>query len=266
MKHWVSCLLIAILSTNVYAKNSDYHSFTDVKGRTIEAKITDCDPSKNQVTLELKGTTRSATIPINSLSQADQTYIKEWYISNESLSPKKLRISSDEVSIKKWEKTKTDNVTSSTGRLYAEAIEYVTKYEQIAYSMVLQNNGTTPLEGLRIEYKLYYEQSQTTQQKKDPEELVYEGTFDVPLLAPKKRSELQTEPVEIQNTDVSINESLDFDYPIMGGKGKVYGMRARIYLKLPSGKEAMREFSYPESLSSDRYPWEKEEDEDAADE
>ena len=259
MKAWMVGLLITVLATNLYAKEA-YRTFTDAKGRSITAKITDCNPSKNKVTLELKGNTRNATIPISSLAEADQAYIKEWFIINEALSPSKLRISCDEVCIKEWEKTETEDLDTSNGQTYEDVFEYVTQYEQIAYSIALQNNGATPLENLRIEYKIYYEQSESTQKKIDPKDYVSEGTIAVEPIKSKKKAALQTEAVQIKNTDININGNFSFDYPPVGAKGKTIGMRAHIYMKLPSGKEAMREFSIPESLSAERYPWEEEEE------
>ena len=41
----------------------------------------------------------------------------------------------------------------------------------------------------------------------------------------------------------------------VGGKSEVNGMRAKLYLKTASGKEFMREFSHPTTLSTSKFPW-----------
>ena len=40
-----------------------------------------------------------------------------------------------------------------------------------------------------------------------------------------------------------------------GGKGEVHGIRVRLYMKMSSGKDLLREFSFPEKLPEKKFPW-----------
>ena len=42
---------------------------------------------------------------------------------------------------------------------------------------------------------------------------------------------------------------------VTNAKGEVHGIRGRLYIQLPSGKEVFREFHAPSSLSLKRYRW-----------
>jgi hypothetical protein len=77
------------------------------------------------------------------------------------------------------------------------------------------------------------------------------------VIKQKEKAELQTEYVQIKKVEISLDGGLVFDNPPTGAKGEVHGMRARIYLALPSGEEAMREFCESSSLSEKRFPWEE---------
>lgn len=256
MKHWLAGLIVIACASGAYA-NEEYRTFSDTKEQTVSAKIVDCNLPKGKVTLELKEGKRRATIPINSLSTEDQTYVKEWYAANEALVSKNLRITTKKTTLKKWKKNDSDDVVTTGNDSYSSAIQETTEFEQVAFDITLQNTSKVLLPATRIEYKIYYEQSETFTDDTEAEQLIFKGSLDVAALKQKEKAELQTEYVQIREVEISLDPGLIFDNPPTGAKGEVHGMRARVYLMMPNGEEAMREFCEPSSLSEKQYPWEK---------
>ncbi|QBG47001.1 hypothetical protein EGM51_06185 [Verrucomicrobia bacterium S94] len=70
-------LFICCFIHSLSARGDQYRVFTDANGRSIEAKIVQLDPSGKKVTLERKNR-KTATIPVNMLSEEDQNYILSW--------------------------------------------------------------------------------------------------------------------------------------------------------------------------------------------
>ncbi|NLX27112.1 MAG: hypothetical protein GXY61_14330 [Lentisphaerae bacterium] len=264
MKHWMMGLIL-IGCTVVARAKEEYRTFSDTKERTITAKIVDCDLPKGKVTLELKEDKRRATIPIDSLSMEDQTYIKEWYTVNEALASKNLRITTKRKTLKKWETTETGDVLTIDNESYSGAMEETTEFEQIAFDITLQNTSKVLVPKMRMEYKIYYEQAETSTSSDDneAEQLILEGRLDVAALKQAEKAELQTQYVQIREVEISFDSIFYVDTPPTGAQGDVHGMRARIYLAMPNGEEAMREFCEPSFLSEKEFPWEKPKEEEA---
>lgn len=56
--------------------HADYRTWTNKEGKTLSAELITL--SNNQVTLKLKKNRKETTIPIDTLSAADQSFLKEW--------------------------------------------------------------------------------------------------------------------------------------------------------------------------------------------
>lgn len=68
----------------------------------------------------------------------------------------------------------------------------------------------------------------------------------------RQNASVTTQSVEVHNDNVNpVPTKVDR----FGGKGEVHGIRARLYMKMASGTEIMREFSCPEKLSEKKFPW-----------
>jgi ribosomal protein S28E/S33 len=63
-----------------------------------------------------------------------------------------------------------------------------------------------------------------------------------------------TKPVEVYHDNIAQKNWVSGRIRT-GGEGEVHGLRARIYMKMPSGKEVMREVTYPQKLSEEKFPW-----------
>jgi len=113
----------------------------------------------------------------------------------------------------------------------------------------------TILDNMRAVYIIYYEQSKMSRNKKpEVEQKHHKDELLIPALDVRQNASVTTQSVEIHNDNVnSISWSDGSVY--IGGEGEVHGLRVRLYMKMPSGKEVMREFSYPESLHEERFPW-----------
>ncbi|MBN2703791.1 MAG: hypothetical protein JXR23_06220 [Pontiellaceae bacterium] len=257
MKYGFVGLMLIACAVGTRAKE-EYRTFSDTKERTISAKIIDCDLPTGNVTLELKEDKRRATIPIDSLSEKDQTYIKEWYTVNEALASKNLRITTKSTSLKKWKTSDRDDVFTIDDVDYSNAIEETTEFEQIAFDITLQNTSKVLIPKMRMEYKIYYEQSVTSSDDIQADQFILEGKLNVAALKPTEKIKMQTEYVQIREVEISLDSGLYFvDATPTGAQGDVHGMRARIYLAMSNGEEAIREFCEPSSLSEKDYPWEK---------
>ena len=115
--------------------------------------------------------------------------------------------------------------------------------------------NAAPMKDVRMEYKIYYEQSEEGWGRQEPEQKVFDGQVTIPLIEPGKKCVIVTEKVEIHKDNLPPKTDKKTGKVRFGAKGDVHGLRARLYLKLPSGKEAKREFSYPKDLSSGKFGW-----------
>lgn len=107
---------------------------------------------------------------------------------------------------------------------------------------------------MRLEYKIYYEQSETGPSPEVEQEIM-KGSTRVADLENGKKTTVKTRAVELYKEEQSESGNIINSDILIGGKGEVHGMRARLYVTLPDGKEVYREFSEPSSLSNDRFPW-----------
>jgi len=260
MKRCFSVICFCLVCCVIRA-DEPYRDFHDTQDRTVTAKIIKCDMKKGQVMVEMKDGKRRVTVPLAGFSDKDQTYIKQWYALNESLSESRIKIETKELTLEKRTEEDNSDAADSRSGSYIGNVQESIKYEEIAYEIVLQNRGSAPLKDLRIEYKIYYEQSKTTTGSPKFVQQIEYATIKIPELVNNKKVSFQTKPVEIYEEETILDPGMYYDMPPTGAEGEVHGMRARLYITLPSGQEAMREFCEPSSLSEDRYPWEEKKEE-----
>lgn len=134
--------------------------------------------------------------------------------------------------------------------------EEVTDLESIAYEIVFQNKSELPLQNLQLHYRIYYEQSETGTGNPEPVQYVLKAASPVTNIESDEITTLTTKAVEIFETDINMDgRTTTTSNPVTGGEGEIQGIRARLYMTLPSGLHAMREFSQPSSLSEKRFSW-----------
>jgi len=227
-----------------------YRDFTSADGKTIRGCIQAYDAKTKTVIIE-RDNRRTNKVQITVFSEADQAYILEWNTVDEFMSSKCLSVSvnKNRDSLPKEETSKgkksKKGATSKSGG-------FSVHYEIEFYLM-----NAAPMKDVRMEYKIYYEQSDAHFGFQEPEQKIFNGQISIPLIEPGKKCVIVTEKVKIQKDSVPPKKPKKDEGAGQGhgAKGDVHGVRARLYLKLPSGKEVKREFSYPDKLPSGKFGW-----------
>lgn len=239
-----------ILTTS--AGYAEMHTFTLQDGRALEAEVFDYNAASGKVTLKRPDGKR---VPVkeNLFIEADQQYIREWDSLKTFTSIRLLKINCDDKNVGEREEEQYENVVDTAGNVERTLMK-VTTFEKIAFEFVFQNMNTAPLEGIRMNYIIYYEQSLETYEKPEEKQFSFAKEKILPALLGKKTTPIMTNSVEIHSDSIN-SISWTSGRSRVGGKGDVHGIRARIYMMTSSGKEVMREFSHPKALSLTKFPW-----------
>ena len=247
------------------AADDDMRVFTDRQGRAIFLKVIKCDIARDEVTVEREDG-RRLTVNISGFSDSDQAYVKEWFLSNELVSERNLKIACDDETVEKRKEEITQTTIYTDTDITEETVIGYKRYEVIAYNITLENRTADPIANARLEYKIYYEQSERGIDVV-PVKSVLADTAEVPVLESKKPVKIQTKTVEIfeedrpnSTTTTSSSSGSSRSTSIEPAEGEVIGIRGRLIIKLASGKEVVREFCDPSSLSDEKYPWNMESD------
>ena len=251
MKRWFILICLLGMVAGVQAA-TEYREFTSTEGKVIRAAVKAYDPRTKTVTIE-RDNKRKAKVPIAVFSQADQAYILEWESSKFFYDSSVLKISCDQKRIdqrkeKEWREVPYDDGDVEK-TLMNEAV-----YEKIVYDIVFHSRNEDDLTDLRLVYIIYYEQSEMSWEKPEVVQKTKRAAISIPLIKGRTQTKVETESVEIHRDNVSQIRWVSGRVRT-GGEGDVHGFRARLYMKLSSGNEVMREFSYPEQLSEKKFPW-----------
>jgi hypothetical protein len=259
MKRYMVGLLFGILCLGAQAAD-EFHMFTDTQGRTIELKLIKFDSEHGRISVERKDG-RRLTVNLDNFCEADHDYVQQWFIANELLSERNLKIGCDDKVVSKRKETVTGMQASSSGSQLKEVEIGEKKYEKIAYEITFENKTSEPIENARLEYRIYYEQTERGVDQ-DSEQKVFRGETVLALLAPGSSSEFMTEAVEIFNDNLSALNVITLDEKgnessgaLEEGEGEIHGIRGRLIVPLASGENLIREFHHPSSLSEKQYPW-----------
>lgn len=251
MKQWMQIVVLLVAATGLQAAEGKYREFTNTEGQTMTGAVVAYDAKTQTVTIERENR-RTAKVPISVFVEEDQTYILEWEASKGFLSNSLLKIncSRQRTGDRKEQEFKTFVYDGSPEELLMKEV----LYESTFFEVELYNKNAYDMKDLRMEYIVYYEQSKESWEKPVTKQLTRTGEVKIPLLTSRKTTTVETEPVEVY-TDKINSHSWTSGKSRTGGEGKVHGFRARLYLKMSSGAEVMREFSLPEKLSYRDYRW-----------
>ena len=253
MKRLVLCIGVLAMAFGASA-GTKYRDFTSMEGKTIKAAVKSYDAQKKMVTME-RDNRKIMTVSITVFSEADQTYILEWDASKAFSSASLLKISCDDKVVEKRKEKELEDITYTSGQVEKDFEKTVTTFERIAFEVGFQNQNKSELKDIRIEYQIYYEQSELVWEKKpEVEQKQFSGKMAIPTLPGKSKTSVTTKSVEIHEDSINPVPVAGGDQR-RGGKGDVHGIRIRLYIKMPSGTEIMREFSSPEKLSEKKFPW-----------
>lgn len=261
MKVHIVGLLFVVLCLGAQATD-EFHMFTDTQGRTIELKVIKCDFEHDKVLVERQDR-RRLQVKISNFCAEDQEYLREWFMLNELLSERHLKISCDDKVIDKHKETVTAMQQSSSGHQLKEVEIGEKEYEKIAYEITFENKAAFSIEKAQVEYRIYYEQTAGGVDQ-DPEHKVFRGEGTLALLEPGSLGEFMTETVEIYNDNLSAQNIITLDEKgnqsvgaLEPGEGEVHGIRGRLIIPLASGETLIRDFHHPSSLSEKKYPWDE---------
>jgi hypothetical protein len=249
--------VLLCLSLVVFAAFADepYRDFTNTQGQSIRGRVLSFDARKQVVRIERDNGVK-ADIPISALLEQDQSYIRAWNDAQGFADEDLFRISCKEKKVDETEEEIRQDLTWSSGDTDKDFLMNVITRERIAYKFEFRNLNAAPLSGIRMEYKIYYEQSEMTHDRSKPkaEQKHLHETVTLDAVPAEENIIVQTKPVEIHEDAINEIDSSSGD-PRQAGKGEVLGIRARLYMTLATGEEIVREVCEPLSLSSKTCPW-----------
>ena len=160
MKPMIILFLFSVLP--VFSAES-LRTFTAADGRTLKARVISYDERKDRVEVQREDNRKLMVSPA-SFSEKDQTYIRKWYAAQIFMSSNqfKLEVKRNETgSIKKEHEVDVGEESGGGGRrggvtgVITAAIDKRTTYK---YGLTLDNKSNTQLNGMTIEYRVYYNQ------------------------------------------------------------------------------------------------------------
>ncbi|MEE9369786.1 MAG: hypothetical protein V3V05_13135 [Pontiella sp.] len=244
----IGAISIALLTG---VANAEMHAFSLKDGRVLEAEVVDYSATLGKVTLK-RADGKKIPVQTGIFVEADQAYIREWDAAKAFTSDRFLKISCDSEVTKKWKEEIYKDIRDTEGNVEEHLVKEI-KYEDVAYEIEFKNTGKTPVDNVRIEYRIYYEQSRESRESPISEQYIFSGKSELPSLAGSGTTFL-SDAVMVYADNISGIDWADGSSRV-GGKGEVNGFRAKLYLKTASGKEIMREFCDPATLSTSKFPW-----------
>ena len=250
--------ILLCLSMVLFSARADdvYRGFSSAEGKNFRGRVLSFDARKGTVKIEAENG-KWANVPLSDLSEKDQEYVWEWDKAQIFLDERLFKISCDERVVDESKDEVRQDFQWNTRPLEKDRLMNTIYREKTAYEFELNNNSPKTLSGIRIEYRIYYEQSKTStaSRKPTPEQKVYKGSKELANIPSGDSITLRSEPVEVYNDEINPVDQMIGGDPRQGGEGEVHGIRARFFMKLSTGEEVMREVSQPSSLSEDRFPW-----------
>lgn len=254
MKRYLVSICLSMLIFAAWADDT-YRDFADTQGRIIRGRVLSFDARKQTVRIERDDGVKS-NVPLSALSEQDQSYIRAWSDAQGFVDEGLFRIKCKEKKIDETKEEIRKDFTWASGDTMQNFLMNTITRERIAYEFEFINRNAQPLPGIRLEYTIYYGQSEMTGDgsKPEPEQKRLKETVALEAFPAKEVITIQSKPVEIHKDNINEINSLQGD-PRQGGKGEVHGIRARLYMKLSTGEEIVREICEPASLSSETYAW-----------
>jgi len=228
-------MIVAALLTGMGATAEEpYRTLTDRQGRSIDARIIRYNEADRSATIHPKG--RSAiTVPISTFSDEDQAYIIDWSHEQAFLDERILLM---EISpIEKFDRynVRKDDHGEEKGFYHYFIIK-------------LANKSTVDLEGLTLEYVIFYQQEKHTGSE-GWEKVHRNGTLyrrDSISIPHKSEKKWQTDPIRLveYRADSAVRTAkVDLD-------SELDGMILRISMRTREGEILTREITYPDDLDN----------------
>jgi hypothetical protein len=213
-----------------------YREFTSADGsRTLFAKVTDIEPDLKKINMTLADGRDLQNVAVTAFSAEDQAYFKQWakadyFLTRESFTTRLRRRQHKE---------------AESGSQYFQS-----ERNAFYYSILIENERNLPLEGARLEYRIYVMRG-TGGGLEDERPLdVTDGSVSVPLLAPFKEVEIATEAITLLEYKAGsgahyINAEGDY-------VKKIQDEVRAVWIRLYQGDTMIYERSKPDSFIEDR--------------
>jgi hypothetical protein len=228
----------------------EYRTFTAPDGKTVNAQI--IAVRNGQVELKRENG-RLVKVSPTVFIEEDQQYIREWSDLQGFMSDAMLRTDCAEKILETWKDEVWKDVPYENGVTENELMKEI-KYKRIAYNITLENRGSEPLENVRMEYVIYYEQSQEGWETPVVKQMTFSGKSSIDPVPVRKKTEITTESVVVYQDYIDQKNWVSGRIRT-GGEGQVHGIRIRLFMTTDEGKEFMREMAFPDSLSEVDFPW-----------
>ena len=179
--------LFSVVLSIIFGAIVEGRTFTDAKGRKIEAELV--AHAGEKIVISRSG--KKFTVSISAFSEADQKYIKEWIAKNPDAVDMdyKFRFYADH--------KRSASVTQRGG----VAIQDKLKFKDNTYEMIVYNNGSTEVVGVDIRYEIYVADFVVMKRNK------YFGL----AVGADKESELEVIAGELKNHSIPVKGRVDFE-------------------------------------------------------
>ena len=268
----IKLILGACLSSLPLLFSDAAHTFTATDGRTLEATIVRYQPDQELV--EIKRTDGTLlSVKSTLFESADQTYIQQWYAAQQFASSHfRMQIKEVKGSYKK----QTHSIDFGEERKGLPGagfgkVEIATdKKTPVNYQLTLHNKASVPIEKVKIEYKIFYQQEAAIPMTV-PEERKTEKAL---LLAPHRpQNQLKIKEGRFKTLSLEAGETWEDDSPMITLVKRKTLRRFQQYIDLdsepmgiwvrcshrdPDGTVIVRDFIEPSRLKQD-VSWDQEE-------
>ncbi|HBO87655.1 MAG TPA: hypothetical protein DD620_02760 [Verrucomicrobia bacterium] len=248
------------------------HTFTATDGRTLEATIIRYQPDQEQVEIKRADGTL-LRVKSTLFEPADQTYIQQWYAAQQ-FGSSHFRMQIKEVEGPYRKQTHSVDFGEERRGLPGAGFGNVEiandKKTPVNYQLTLHNKASVPIEKVKIEYKIFYQQEAAVEMEV-PEERQTERTN---LLVPHRpQNQLKIKEGRFKTLSLEAGETWEDDSPMITLLERKTLRRFQQYINLdsepmgiwvrcshrdPNGTVIVRDFIEPAQLEQD-VSWDQEE-------
>lgn len=228
----------AVASEEIFTESTwqqEFRNFTGEGGKTVRGKILIYNPDSNYVSIA-KEDRKTFQLDLSQCSDADQAYVREWHHIHEFFTQSRFHLSA--------KKKRAAAGQDSSPLTNEDSLRVWKSTERIIYEIRLGNRGSYNLEGLTLDYCIYYGEEKLNYRGQLMSRGVKCGTRNIETLARGKTVQFETESVVFPKVKRSPEYYKDNNVPLEKGMG----IWVRVYLPLADGSKAMRELSLPDAL------------------
>lgn len=216
-------------------------TLTDKEGRSIEADVISVDDGVLKIK---RGDGMSFDLPLNKLDEADQKKVAEWAAeeaAREAAMPLPAHAFDLTVSRANFDTQKSSRkvqfvTTYTDGSTKTETKTEYTVNEQWGYGITVTNRLLKPIQGLRLEYRVFTKQGNRVSASA-------QGTLPIGTLKSRDTQTFKTSVLPASYSYIQGN-------PIpRSSSANIYGIRLRIY----RGNTLEKEYATPETLLADAW-------------